>query len=191
MPAFREVLQSVVQTWQTRRDEVEAAGADVVQRLSRSPSGASQEVTAALLDQAVASLRRSYDGVHGGFGGAPKFPPSMVLELLLRHAARTGRRAGARRAHLPRDGLRRDVRPARRRLRPLLGRRAVGRAALREDAVRQRPAAARLRHLWRATGSDEARRVALETAEFLLRDLRTAEGGFASPWTPTPTARRA
>jgi uncharacterized protein YyaL (SSP411 family) len=63
--------------------------------------------------------------------------------------------------------------------------------ALREDAVRQRPAAARLRHLWRATGSAEARRVALETADFLLRDLRTAEGGFASAWTPTPTARRA
>jgi hypothetical protein len=35
-------------------------------------------------------------------------------------------------------------------------------------------------HLWRATGSAGARRVALETADFLLRDLRTPEGGFAS-----------
>jgi uncharacterized protein YyaL (SSP411 family) len=35
-------------------------------------------------------------------------------------------------------------------------------------------------HLWRATGSGQARRVALETAHFLLAELRTPEGGFAS-----------
>lgn len=35
-------------------------------------------------------------------------------------------------------------------------------------------------HLWRATGGEQARRVALETADFLLRELRTPEGGFAS-----------
>lgn len=35
-------------------------------------------------------------------------------------------------------------------------------------------------HLWRATGSELARRVALETADFMVRELRTAEGGFAS-----------
>ena len=42
------------------------------------------------LDAAVLSLSAAYDRQHGGFGGAPKFPPSMVLELLLRHHARTG-----------------------------------------------------------------------------------------------------
>ena len=36
------------------------------------------------------TLRAEFDPAHGGFGGAPKFPPSMVLEFLLRHAARTG-----------------------------------------------------------------------------------------------------
>ena len=35
-------------------------------------------------------------------------------------------------------------------------------------------------HLWRATGSELARRVALETADFMVRELRTNEGGFAS-----------
>lgn len=35
-------------------------------------------------------------------------------------------------------------------------------------------------HLWRTTGSEEARRIALETADFMVRELRTAEGGFAS-----------
>jgi uncharacterized protein YyaL (SSP411 family) len=90
MPSFRQVLQSVVETWQTRRDEVEAAGADVVRRLSKQPGGPSAPITAELLDAAARNLRASYDGIHGGFGGAPKFPPSMVLEFLLRHSARTG-----------------------------------------------------------------------------------------------------
>jgi uncharacterized protein YyaL (SSP411 family) len=181
MPSFREVLQSVAQTWQTRRDEVEAAGADVVQRLSRPPGGATAQVTAELLDKAVASLRSSYDGVHGGFGSAPKFPPSMVLEFLLRHAARTGGEGLELVEHTCRamasGGMYDQL--------------AGGFARYSVDAQWVVPHFEKMlydnalllrvyTHLWRATGSAEARRVALETADFLLRDLRTAEGGFAS-----------
>ena len=64
----------------------------------------------------------------GGFGGAPKFPPSMVLELLLRHHARTGdaRSLAMVARHPGGDGPRRHLRPAGRRLRPVLrGRRWV------------------------------------------------------------------
>src|SRR5262249_61933206 len=38
----------------------------------------------------VAGLEAGFDTAHGGFGAAPKFPPSMVLEFLLRHVSRTG-----------------------------------------------------------------------------------------------------
>ena len=180
MPSFREVLQSVASTWQTRRGEVEAAGAEVVQRLSRTSPGASAEVTAELLDKAEAALRSSYDGVHGGFGDAPKFPPSMVLEFLLRHAARTGK------------GL--DL--VEHTCRAMAGggmydQLAGGFARYSVDAQWVVPHfekmlydnALLLRvylHLWRATGAESARRVAVETADFLLRDLRTPQGGFAS-----------
>ena len=86
----------------------------------------------------VAELLASADREHGGFGGAPKFPPASALELLLARAATTdGRRGDARR-----DARRRHLRPARRRLRPLLGRRRLARPPLREDALRQRPARA-------------------------------------------------
>ena len=146
--------------------------------------------------------------MNGGFGGAPKFPPSMALEFLLRHHERTGSADGAARwstATAERDGPRRHVRPARRRVRPLQRRRALGRPALREDALRQRAAAAGLRRTSPgSTGAALARRVAEETAEFLLRDLRTPEGGFASAldadtdgvegltyaWTPAAAAPR-
>jgi uncharacterized protein YyaL (SSP411 family) len=180
MPSFRQVLESVVQTWQSRRDEVEAAGAEVVQRLSRDPGGATAALTAELLDAASENLRLSYDGVHGGFGGAPKFPPSMVLEFLLRHSARTGRGLDLA-EHTCRamasGGMYDQL--------------AGGFARYSVDAQWVVPHFEKMlydnalllrvyTHLWRATGASWARRVALETADFLLRDLRTPEGGFAS-----------
>ncbi|MDQ3612208.1 MAG: thioredoxin domain-containing protein [Actinomycetota bacterium] len=180
MPSFREVLTSVAQTWQTRRGEVEAAGADVVRRLSRAPGGATAEVTADLLDQAFDNLRASYDGVHGGFGGAPKFPPSMVLEFLLRHSARTG------------SGLELVEHTSRAMASGgIYDQLAGGFSRYSVDAKWVVPHFEKMlydnalllrvyTHLWRATGADSAERVAVETADFLLRDLRTPEGGFAS-----------
>jgi len=180
MPSFGEVLASVAGAWDSRREEVEAAGADVVARLARPVSGATAAVTAELLDQAAASLRAAYDPVHGGFGGAPKFPPSMVLEALLRAHARTG--AGldlveGTCAAMACGGMYDQL--------------AGGFARYSVDATWTVPHfekmlydnALLLRvylHWWRATGSAAAHRVAVETGEFLLRDLRTPEGGFAS-----------
>jgi uncharacterized protein len=181
MPSFRQVLASVAQTWQSRRDDLRSAGRQVVQRLSRPPGGPTAEVTPALLDAAAASLRRSYDPAHGGFGAAPKFPPSMVLEFLLRRAARAGG-DGLDLATGTCDAMARGG---------MYDQLAGGFARYSVDAQWVVPHfekmlydnALLLRvylHLWRSTGSVQARRVAVETADFLLRDLRTAEGGFAS-----------
>jgi uncharacterized protein YyaL (SSP411 family) len=181
MPSFREVLESVARTWAERRAEVLDAGADVVRRLSESaPPGASLAVTPELLDKAAASLRSSYDEVAAGFGAAPKFPPSMALEFLLRHHARTGDGldlvAGTCEA-MARGGMYDQLAGG-------FARYSVDRhwvvphfeKMLYDNALLLRV----YLHWWRATGSDFARRVAVETGEFLLRDLRTPEGGFAS-----------
>src|SRR4051794_36282072 len=181
MPSFGEVLQSVAQTWEQRRGEVEEAGADVVRRLSeRPPSTATADVTSDLLDRAAASLRSSYDEVSGGFGGARKFPPSMALEFLLRHAARTGDGldlvAGTCEA-MARGGMYDQLAGG-------FARYSVDQhwvvphfeKMLYDNALLLRV----YLHWWRATGSAFARRGAGGTAEFLVRDLGTAEGGFAS-----------
>ena len=47
--------------------------------------GGGPEVEPALCDHAVAAVLRDEDTARGGFGGAPKFPPSALLEALLRH----------------------------------------------------------------------------------------------------------
>ncbi len=180
MPSFRQVLESVSDAWRSKRGEVEAAGAEVVARLDRPTWTGRADVTPELLDAAAASLRTGYDGVHGGFGGAPKFPPSMVLEFLLRHDARTGQGLDLV-AHTCRAMASGGI----------YDQLAGGFARYSVDAAWVVPHfekmlydnALLLRvylHWWRASGDPTALRVVRETAGFLLRDLRTAEGGFAS-----------
>jgi hypothetical protein len=144
------------------------------------PAGA--PLDAAILDVAAASLRRGFDSAHGGFGGAPKFPPSMVGEFLLRHHARTGDPAALAMVEQTCEAMARGG---------IYDQLAGGFARYSVDAEWVVPHFEKMLYdnalllrlytrLWRATGSHLARRVADETAAFLLRDLRTPEGGFAS-----------
>ncbi|BCO34726.1 thioredoxin domain-containing protein [Mycobacterium heckeshornense] len=91
--AFLQLLSAVSATWRDRRDEVEQAAAHIARELRAMSSGlpaAGPQVAPQLCDHAVAAVLRDEDTVHGGFGGAPKFPPSALLEALLRHHERTG-----------------------------------------------------------------------------------------------------
>ncbi|MGI8681895.1 MAG: thioredoxin domain-containing protein [Mycobacteriales bacterium] len=183
MPSFPQLLTSVSTAWRERRGEVEAAGADVVRRLSeRGPATAAGQLTAQVLDAAADNLAAAYDRERGGFGGAPKFPPSMCLEFLLRHHARTGAGQSLAMAQHTCEAM------ARGGMYDQLG---GGFARYSVDAGWVVPHFEKMlydnalllrvyAHLWRSTGSPLAERVARETAEWLLRDLRTPEGGFAS-----------
>jgi len=183
MPSFPQLLTSVATAWRERRGQVEAAGADVVRRLSeRGPDITAGELTAEVLDEAAGSLAASYDRERGGFGGAPKFPPSMCLEFLLRHCARTGDAAALAMVEHTGEAM------ARGGMYDQLG---GGFARYSVDAGWVVPHFEKMlydnalllrvyAHLWRQTGSPLAERVVRETAGWLLRDLRTPEGGFAS-----------
>ncbi len=180
MPGFGEVLASVSAAWADKRDEVEAAGADVVRRLDRPVSTGREQVSAALLDSAAKGLAASYDAVAGGYGSAPKFPPSMVLEFLLRRHARTG--GGLSQvAHTCRamagGGMYDQLGGGFARY-SVDGQWVVPHfeKMLYDNALLLRV----YTHWWRGSGDACARRVALETADFLVRDLRTPQGGFAS-----------
>lgn len=184
MPSFRQVLEGVRAAWADRRDEVAEVAGRIVRDL------AARELKYGAMDvpgeeeiaQALLGLTREYDASRGGFGGAPKFPPSMVIEFLLRHHARTGSEGALQMAQ---DTCERMARGG---IYDQLGggfaRYSVDRdwvvphfeKMLYDNALLCRVYA----HLWRATGSELARRVALETADFMVRELRTNEGGFAS-----------
>ncbi|MFJ7015525.1 thioredoxin domain-containing protein [Streptomyces albogriseolus] len=184
MPSFRQVLQGVRQAWQERRDEVgEVAGKITRDLAGRELSvGGDEGPGEQELAQALLGLTREYDPQRGGFGGAPKFPPSMVIEFLLRHHARTGAEGALQMAadtceRMARGGIYDQLGGG-------FARYSVDRdwvvphfeKMLYDNALLCRVYA----HLWRATGSELARRVALETADFMVRELRTPEGGFAS-----------
>src|SRR6185437_5866945 len=90
---FLQLLSAVSETWRDRRDEVEQASDQIATELRSTSSGlpgGGPQVDPALCDHAVATVLREEDTTHGGFGGAPKFPPSALLEALLRHWERTG-----------------------------------------------------------------------------------------------------
>ncbi|MFI6275812.1 thioredoxin domain-containing protein [Streptomyces sp. NPDC050988] len=183
-PSFRQVLEGVHSAWTDRRDEV----AEVAEKIVRDLAGreiafgdtrvpGEEDLAGALL-----GLTRDYDAGHGGFGGAPKFPPSMTVEFLLRHHARTGAEGALQMAadtceRMARGGIYDQLGGG-------FARYSVDREwvvphfekMLYDNALLCRVYA----HLWRSTGSDLARRVALETADFMVRELRTNEGGFAS-----------
>jgi uncharacterized protein len=183
VPSFPQVLVSVSRAWRERRGEIEAAGADVVRRLSelQPPSGGAG-MDAVTLDAAATALRREYDERHGGFAGAPKFPPSMCLEFLLRQQARTGDETSLRMVEhtcerMARGGMYDQLEGG-------FARYSVDAAwvvphfekMLYDNALLLRV----YTHLWRQTGSPLAARVALETAEFMQAGLGTDAGGFAS-----------
>ncbi len=181
MPAFRQVLEAITTAWRDRRDEIVGVGRDIAGHLSRThamPPHSVDDIGA----HAVEVLRGSFDETHAGFGPAPKFPPSMVCEFLLRRSARTGDTEALRMAERTLEAM------ARGGLYDQLG---GGFARYSVDAHWDVPHfekmlydnALLLRvyvHWWRQSGSELAARVARETADFLGRELVTVEGGFAS-----------
>ncbi|RFS84726.1 thioredoxin domain-containing protein [Actinomadura spongiicola] len=181
---FRALLQAVHKAWTEKRDAVAEQGQQVVEALGAREGGlgGAEAPGEEMLATAVTALAASYDAARGGFGGAPKFPPSMALEFLLRHHARTGddealTMAGHTLEAMARGGLYDQLGGG-------FARYSVDAGwvvphfekMLYDNALLARVYA----HWWRLTGTPFARRIALETCDWMLRDLRTDEGGLAS-----------
>jgi uncharacterized protein YyaL (SSP411 family) len=180
MPAFTQVLQALADAWETRRDEVLATGAGIVDHLRSRGDVPSAPVDAGRLDAAVRTLASQFDAEAGGFGTAPKFPPSMVLEFLLRQHARTGDdRTWAMLTKtcdaMARGGIYDQVGGG-------FARYGVDRFWRVPHFEKMLYDNAQLLSVYtRLSGREPwAERIARETADFLLAELATADGGFAS-----------
>lgn len=176
---FLQLLSAVREAWERRRDEVEEAASSITGQLQamsgRLPAGPGVDI--ALCDTAIAAILPAEDVRFGGFGGAPKFPPPALLEALLRGYERTGDAAvlavvARTAAAMARGGIYDQL--------------AGGFARYSVDAAWVVPHfekmlydnALLLRfygHLARRTGDALARRIASETADFLLNELRVEE----------------
>ena len=180
---FLSLLGAASDAWRTQREQVLGSSAHVAEAIRAATAPAAADaVTSSTLDSSVATLGRGYDHVNGGFGTAPKFPPSMVLAFLLRHHGRTadpvalGLATGTCEV-MARGGMYDQLAGG-------FSRYAVDAAWVVphfEKMLYDNAQLARVYlHWWKAGGSELARRTACETADFILRDLGTADGGFAS-----------
>ena len=98
-PGFPRVLRGLHEYWEANRGETEATAQRLTDAIREHQAGGSappQQPDSTIVTSAVAATVERYDATHGGFGGAPKFPPSMRLDLLMdrRVADREQRAAG-------------------------------------------------------------------------------------------------
>ncbi len=186
LPSFTQVLERVSKAWRERRAEIDRSADGIAQTIAGGLSDVTAEEGADvgewLLDAALAGLERAFDARHGGWGGAPKFPQPMTIEFLLRLHVK---RSDARPLAMARRTL--DAMAAGGIYDHLGG----GFARYATDAVWLVPHFEKMLydnaqlarvyvHAWQLTKEPRYREVAEQTLEFVARELRTPEGGFAA-----------
>jgi uncharacterized protein YyaL (SSP411 family) len=177
MPSFRMVMEAIAEAWAQRREEIVAAAPRTREALGAigrlEPSN--ELLGETILEDAVRALRGQADMRHGGFGGAPKFPPSSALELLLARGATDVvevtldamacggiyDQVGGGFARYSVDGVW---------LVPHFEKMLYDNALLARAYL----------HGWQVLGHERYRRVCEETLQWALREMRGPEGGFQS-----------
>jgi uncharacterized protein len=185
MPSFQQLLLSVVDAYENRREEVLQNAQAIRDYLQASTAAVMPEAESAgteLLDRAAGALLSQLDRRFGGFGGAPKFPQAMNLEVLLRHYHRTGEGSAL-------DGVELTCRQmANGGIYDQLG---GGFSRYSVDAYWLVPHFEKMLYdnallsrlyleTYQATGDTFYRRIAEETLDYVLRDMTSEEGGFYS-----------
>ena len=181
MPSFRRVLTAVADAYATKPEQVArsvAALREVFETDAKSISAGA--ITPAVLARAHDTASTTYDVEHGGFGTAPKFPPTMLLEFLLAHWARTGApraldMARSTFARMAGGGMHDQIGGG-------FHRYSVDRfwlvphfeKMLYDNALLARFGA----HLWQATGDADVRATTENILRWVAREMTSPDGGF-------------
>ncbi|MCE1228520.1 MAG: thioredoxin domain-containing protein, partial [Firmicutes bacterium] len=180
MPGFGALLERIAELWRERREDLERDASELTETLMRQGQSATGRGVPGpdLFNTALASLRQSFDARWGGFGPAPKFPAHFAVDVILRRGTEADR-AMARRTldamweggmydHLGGGFARYSV--DERWLVPHFEKMLYDNAQL----------AGAYLDAYRATGEARYGRIARETLDYLLRDMRDGDGGFHS-----------
>ena len=184
LPSFRRVLQSVADAYAKRREGVTQSAEQLKQIYRSNLAGArsSGALNPQMLEAAYRGITSGYDAQHGGFGGAPKFPATMVLDSLLRYWKRTGT---AHALEMVATSFRKMARGG------IYDHVGGGFARYAVDAIWLVPHFEKMlydnallsrlgAHLWQATRDGEFKRVTTDIVEWVEREMTSPDGGFYS-----------
>jgi hypothetical protein len=195
MPSFTQVLLALNDTWTSDRERVSESSTRIMEHIGsrneliiKSKSDFTKDEITFAVNSGIDSLSAAFDPVNGGFGDAPKFPPSLTLEFLLRNQAlqqlncsesdfRTNQMIEQTCNAMARGGIYDQL--------------GGGFARYSVDATWTVPHFEKMlydnaqllsiyAHWYRLSGDELALRITTETAEFLIREMQTPEGGFAA-----------
>ncbi len=184
MPGFPRVLVAVSRAFRERPDEVARSVEQILAGIAQSDQArpAAGDLDATLPFRAADALLRAVDARHGGLGGAPKFPHASAFQLLLRQHRATGRRDLLDAVlltcdHMTRCGMYDQIGGG-------FHRYSVDAEWLVPHFEKMLYDNAQLPRLYleayQATGDPALRRIAEETLDYLLRDMRDPGGAFYS-----------
>jgi len=179
LPSLAQVLGAISEAWQERRSDLLVSASEIARQLAtRTALPDSDKLSETDCQEALLALQQDFDAAHGGFGRAPKFPPSMVLEALLRDGGEPEMQmAGRTLEAMARGGIYDQV--------------GGGFARYSVDAGWVVPHFEKMlydnalllgayTHWWRRTRNPLAERIVTETIAWLLHDMRTEQGAFAA-----------
>jgi uncharacterized protein YyaL (SSP411 family) len=182
-PGFPTLLRRIAELWGTSREKLVAQGAQLTRLLRESSVAAPGAVDIVpTIAEAVRTFERTFDQTWGGFGRAPKFPPSQPLRLLLRVAKRQDDHLALRMVTTTLDAMAQGG---------MYDQIGSGFARYSTDERWLVPhfekmlydnAQLAVAYLegWQATKRPLYRRIAVETLEYVLREMTSPEGGFWS-----------
>src|SRR5262245_48904 len=184
MPSFTQVLMGVADAYKNRREELLRAGKELLEHMREASASRLAEgaIELRLLDEAYAVLHGQFDPTYGGFGRAPKFPQPMTFEFLLRYAQRTGTKLAwemlDKTLHAMAEGGMYDQ------LGGGFHRYSVDEKWLVphfEKMLYDNALLARVYlEMFQASGDPFYRRIAEETLDYMVREMRHPSGGFYS-----------
>ena len=186
MPSFKQLLESIAQTWQSRREEIENSAGQISAHLSQATlsTTSANPLDQTLLDRAYDTIRGKFDAQEGGFSQAPKFPPSMTIEFLLRYYLTSDNPMALHMAEFTLTKM------AHSGMYDQLGGGFARYATddkwliphfekmLYDNALLSRV----YLHAFQVTGNPLYRRIVEETLDFVVKELRHADGGFYSSY---------
>lgn len=178
MPSFKSLLLRIATLWRERRQDLEADARRLASALKKPASHEGEILEADLANRALDHFRTQFDARWGGFGEAPKFPPYLALDLMFRRGTDGDRLMALRTLEAMAEG-------------GLYDQLGGGFARYSVDAQWRVPHFEKMLYdqaqlvpcyleAARLTGLERYARIARETLDYLLRELRDAAGGFHS-----------